>query len=173
MARRVAADSVDDFRHEVRVLSSAVAELTKKQTRPMEGLDKFADEQAKADSVMRVLGSAAEPPMSGETLVNYQIRMARKMQPHSKRWKDVNLNIIAADGGAFQNVLGEIRADAYEAGMKPVGLPEFEHRKITKKGAGGHEITEFVGTGTIFRQMARTPRALRSLNTTTSWRSRN
>src|SRR4051794_38211950 len=59
MARRVAADGVDDFRHEVRLLASAVEGLRKNQTRPMADLNKFADIQSKADSVMRALGSAA------------------------------------------------------------------------------------------------------------------
>jgi hypothetical protein len=93
--------------------------------------------------------------MRGEDIVAYNIRLARKMQPHSKTWKGVDLSLIAADRQAFGIALDGIRADALQAGLNPVGLPEFQHRKIVKTTPGGHTITEFVGTGTIFKQMSR------------------
>lgn len=88
MAVRVAADAVDPAAFAA--LASSVADMRRKQTRPMSDLNAYADVQAKADSVMRALGSAAEPPMAGEDLVAYKIRTARKMQQHSPRWKGVD-----------------------------------------------------------------------------------
>lgn len=152
-ATRTAADSVDPAAFAA--LASSVADLKKRQSRPQADLNAFADAQAKADSVMRALGSAAEPPMASEDLVSYKIRMHRKMQPHSPRWKGVELQLIAADRVALDNVLGEIRADALTAAMSPVGMPEFQHRMITKTMPSGHTVHEFIGNGTIFKQLAR------------------
>jgi hypothetical protein len=162
-ARRVAADHVDPAAFAA--LSSSVAELRKKQSRPMAGLDAFADAQAKADAVMIANGERAEPPMAGEDLVNYQIRMHRKMQAHSAKWKGVDLSLIAADRAALNNVLAEIRADALQAGLNPVGLPLFQHREIVQESPGGHKIRSFVGNGTIFKQMSRPVRHVAFIGT--------
>jgi hypothetical protein len=170
MAKRVAADrradSVDPAAFAA--LASSVADMKKKQARPMADLNAFADAQAKADSVMRALGRAAEPPMSGEDLVSYKIRMHRKMQPHSSRWKGVELQLIAADQVALDNVLGEIRSDAMTAAMSPVGMPEFQHRMITKTMPGGHIVHEFIGNGTIFKQLSRPVRHVAYIGTRTN-----
>jgi hypothetical protein len=163
MAVRVAADAVDPAAFAA--LASSVADMQKKRARPMKDLNAYADAQAKADSVMRALGSAAEPPMAGEDLVSYKIRMHRKMQPHSPRWKGVELQLIAADQVALDNVLGEIRADAMTAAMSPVGMPEFQHRMITKTMPGGHIVHEFIGNGTIFKQLSRPVRHVAYIGT--------
>ena len=163
MATRTAADSVDPAAFAA--LASSVADMQKKQARPMKDLNAYADAQAKADSVMRALGSAAEPPMAGEDLVSYKIRIHRKMQPHSPRWKGVELQLIAADQVALDNVLGEIRADAMTAATSPVGMPEFQHRMITKTMPGGHIVHEFIGNGTIFKQLSRPVRHVAYIGT--------
>jgi hypothetical protein len=151
MAERVAADSVG--RSELAALRFEVAAL--KKARPSTDMNRLADIQSKADAVLRTHNEAADAPMSGEDVVSYNIRMARKMQPHSARWKGVDLHLIKADQQALENVITEIRAEALQAGLSPVGLPEFQHRMITKTTPGGHQITEFVGNGTIFKQMSR------------------
>ncbi|KGT77318.1 hypothetical protein MA20_22240 [Bradyrhizobium japonicum] len=160
-ARRTAADSVDPSAFAS--LARSVADLRQRQSRPMADLNKFADAQAKADSVMRALGSAAEPPMAGEDLVAYKIRTHRKMQPHSPRWKGVDLQIIAADQAAFDIALDGIRADAMAAATSPVGMPEFQHRMITKTMPGGHISREFIGNGTVFKQLSRPVRHVQSI----------
>lgn len=165
MATRTAADSIDDFRHEVRVLTSAVADLRKSQTRPMADLNKFADIQAKADSVMTALGSRAEPPMAGEHHTDYLIRLHRKMQNHSSRWKGVDLNLIARDPGALDGICNQIRADAMAASMDTSGMKPFEHRMITKTMPGGHISREFVGNGTFVKQMSRPVRHVAYIGT--------
>jgi hypothetical protein len=139
--------------------------LKKQISRPMADLNAYADAQAKADAVLRTHCESAEPPMSGEDLVSYNIRLARKMQPHSKTWKGVDLRLIAADSQAFNIALDGIRADALQAGLKPVGLKEFEHRKIVKQMPGGHIMTEFVGTGTIFKMLSRPVRHVAYIGT--------
>jgi hopanoid biosynthesis associated radical SAM protein HpnH len=67
--------------------------------------------------------------------------------------------------GGFDIALDGIRADAMQAGLNPVHLPEFQHRKIVKTSPGGHTITEFVGTGTIFKQMSRPVRHVAYIGT--------
>jgi hypothetical protein len=152
-------------RSEFAALASSVSALAKRNSRPMADLNAFADAQAKADSVMRVHGESAEPPMSGEDIVAYQIRLARKMQPHSKTWKSVDLQLIQADRQAFGIALDGIRADALQAGLNPVHLKPFEHRKIVKESPGGHKITEFVGNGTYIAQMSRPVRHVKFIGT--------
>ena len=151
-AVRVAADSVP--RSEFAALASTVADLKKKQARPMADLNAFADMQAKADAALRSHNERAEPPMSGEELVNYGIRMHRKMQRHSAKWKGVDLGLISADRQALENIFNEIRADTVTASMCTDGMPQFQHRMITKTLPGGHLVREFIGNGTIFKQLS-------------------
>ena len=166
MAERVAADSIGAA--EFSVLCREVADLRKKVATPQTSLNELADVQSKADAVMRTHNESASPPMAGEDLVSYKIRQHRPMQRHSPRWKSVELRAIAGDSTAFENVLAEIRADALQAGLNPVGLPMFEHRKIVKQSPGGHTITEFVGNGTIFKMLSRPVRHVAFIGTRTS-----
>jgi hypothetical protein len=164
-AMLTAADSVDPAAFAS--LARTVHDMRQQQVRPYGDMNAFADAQAKADSVMRTLGSAAEPPMRGEDLVAYKIRTHRKMQPHSSKWKGVDLGIIAADQAALENVLVEIRSDAMQAGLNPVGLQPFQHRMITETLPGGHTSHRFVGNGTIFKQMSRPVRHVAYIGTRT------
>jgi hypothetical protein len=163
-ARRVAADSIGAA--EFSALCSVVADLKKKVVgRPQATLDAYADTQSKADAVMRAHGERAEPWMAGEDLVSYKIRQHRPMQKHSAKWKGVELSAIAGDGKAFENILAEIRADALQAGLKPVGLPEFQWREITQQMPGGHLVKTFHGNGTIFKQLSRPVRHVAYIGT--------
>jgi hypothetical protein len=165
LAQQTAADSVG--RSELAVLARSISDLQRKVSRPMTAADRnaMADAQAKADAVMRTLGTQAEPPMAGEDLVSYNIRLARKMQPHSAKWKGVELSIVAADSRAFENVLQEIRADAMAAGNNPIDLPLYQHREIVEESRGGHKITRFVGRGSIFAQLSRPVRHVTFIGT--------
>jgi hypothetical protein len=154
-ARRTAADSV--HRSEFAALASDVRDMRKKQARPMADLNAFADVQAKSDAVMRALGERAEPPMAGEELIPYKIRMTRPMQRHSPKWKGVELQLIAADQAALEQVITDIRSDAMAAAMGPGDAPEFL--------PGGHLVREFRGNGTIFKQMSRPVRHVAYIGT--------
>jgi hypothetical protein len=92
MATRVAADSDSVDRGAIAALRAEVTAM--KKTRPSTDLNKLADIQVKADAVLRTHNEAADAPMAGEDVVSYNIRMARKMQPHSARWKGVDLHLI-------------------------------------------------------------------------------
>jgi hypothetical protein len=159
-----AADAVVG-RSELASLSRQVSEMKKLQNRPMSDLNAYADAQARADAVLRVHGERAAPPMASESLIDYEIRMARKMQPFSPTWKNVNLSIIAADGIAFGNALEAIRADAVQAGLNPVHLKPFEHKEYTEESRAGHRVTKFLGTGTMFAQLSRPVRRVSYIGT--------
>jgi 8-oxo-dGTP pyrophosphatase MutT (NUDIX family) len=143
------------------------AMVTSMQPRKMTQADRdaFADAQAKADVVLRAMNDSADPPMSGEDIVAYNIRLARKLQPHSKTWKDVDLAVIAADAKGFTIALDGIRADAFKAAMDPTDAQPFQHREIKETAPGGHKITRFVGKGTIFAQMSRPHRNVNFIGT--------
>lgn len=158
-AEQTAADSRRDSvsRGEFRALQERVNDVTVKQAdrRPADR-DALAELQARADVAYRSLGDGAAPaPMQGETVVDYACRLHRPLQRHSRRFAKSELAVIARDPATFNTVLDGIRADAYEAGMNPVDLPMFQHREIKTESAGGHRVSNFVGTGTIFKQMAR------------------
>jgi|GEM_PF-6486276 len=125
----------------------------------------FADAQAKADSAMRTLGACAPPPMSGEDLVAYQIRLARHLQPYSKTWKDADLRKIAADSAVFGIALEQIRSDAMSASRDTTGMPEYQHRMVERQLPTGQIAREWVGRGTIFKQLSTPPRYVRRIMT--------
>lgn len=157
-ATRTAADSV--LSDQIKVLQHQVNDLVVKSPRPLTQADRdaFADVQAKCDAVLRVHNDRAEPDMRGESLMAYKLRLHRPMQRHSKKWAKAELAVIAQDQAVLDRVLDEIRADAYEAGVRPVDLPIFQHREIKTESPGGHRITTFHGIGTIFKQLGRPAR---------------
>jgi hypothetical protein len=162
------ADSSSDIRVANSLLNGLardMADMKKKITRPMGDLNQFSDIQEKADSALRTHGERAEPPMAGEEIVPYAIRMHRKMQPHSKKWKNVDLAIIAADRAALENVFSEIRSDTVAASMNTEGMQPFQYREITKTMPGGHKLTEFIGNGTFIKQMSRPVRHVTGFRT--------
>jgi hypothetical protein len=167
-ATRVAADAVDPAAFAS--LASRVNEMAKRQSRPMADLNAFADAQAKADAVMRANGDSASPPMSGEDIVAYQIRLARPMQRLSQTWKNVDLALIAADRNAFNIALDGIRSDAMAASMNFDSAPEFAHRMVTKTMPGGHVCKEFYGRGTFIKAMSRPVRHVAFIGTRSSAR---
>jgi hypothetical protein len=163
---QTAADRADSVgRAEMAVLARSVADLKTKMTRTSVDRNAVADLQAKADQAMRVHGDRAEPPMPGESTIDYSIRLARKMQVHSKTWKKADLNLIAADQVALGAAIEQIRADCFAAGENTEGMKPFQHREITEIGPGGHRITRFVGNGSIFAQLSRPVRHVSYIGT--------
>lgn len=88
----------------------------------------FADVQSRADAVYNQLGLQAAPPMQGETVTSYRIRLARGVQRHSKAWAGVDLaplpTVAASGPSAFDNAETMIYADAALAARNPTDLPE-------------------------------------------------
>jgi hypothetical protein len=142
---RKRADSI--LKRDMDTIKSAVAALARKVKDPSDELrSAFADAQARADSVFAQFGQQAPPPLQGERLLPYQIRMARKLQQHSKIWAKTDLAAVAkADRGAFENALTMIYADAVQAARSPTDLPPMTLREVVKRRPGGGEESTFVG----------------------------
>jgi hypothetical protein len=154
------ADAVENMlRSEIKTLRNQVNDLTVREGMSLarqsaSTQDAYADAQAKADAVYRALGESAPGPMSGEDLVAYQIRLTRPLQRHSKAWKNADLYAIAKDGSTFSGVCDAVRMDAMAYSMSPGDAPLFQHREVKKTSPGGHQITEFIGNGTVYKQMS-------------------
>jgi hypothetical protein len=149
------ADSVS--RAELRVMQDQINRMAVAQPRKRSDADRnaFADMQAKADVAYRALGERADAPMQGEELIDYGIRLHRPLQKHSKKWAKAELATLARDGTTLAVVMDGIRADAVQSATNPVGLEPFRHREIHSESAAGHKIVEFVGNGTMFKQLTR------------------
>jgi len=110
-----------------------------------EDLSKFADAQARADSVMSAFGKQAPRPLQGETLLAYRRRLANGLKDNSAAWKGVNLSAIA-DDAAFSNIETAIYADSIAAAYNPVDLGGDSLREIRKVDPRTNRATtEFVG----------------------------
>jgi hypothetical protein len=165
MATRTAADGSRVTRAEFEATQAQLRALQTSQPRRRSDADRnlFADMQAKADVAFTALGERADAPMQGEELLDYTVRLHRQLQKHSSKWKSAQLATIARDPSTFAGVCDAIRADALQAGMNPVDLKPFEHREIRTESPGGHKITSFVGRGTIFAQLSRPVRHVKSI----------
>ncbi|MET4801409.1 hypothetical protein [Bradyrhizobium sp. LB11.1] len=160
-AERVAADSVS--RAEFRALSDRVNGVTIKQMERTPGdRDALAELQARADVAYRALGEGTAPaPHQGESVVDFACRIHRPLQKHSSRFAKSELAVIARDPATFNTVLDGIRSDAYQRGLNPVDLAPYIFREVKTQGAGGHQVTSFVGSrGTFIGAMARPVRKI-------------
>jgi len=105
---------------------------------------KFSDAQAKADSVYQAFGDSAPRPLNGEGLMAYRRRLARGLQKHSAKLKEVNLGKIV-DSVAFGYMEEQIYSDAMAAAMSPVDLPRGALREMKRPDTTGRIISTFVG----------------------------
>lgn len=134
-------------------------------SRPIDESDRaaFADEQSRADAVYMALGKRAEPPMGGETLGNYKVRLARGLQKHSKQWAGIELHRLTAD--AMDIAATQIRADAIVAARNPEDLADGQLREIINVDPTGRRISTFVGNGSFIDAMRGPSRVVRKINT--------
>jgi len=122
----------------------------------------FADAQARADDVYAALGERAPRPLTGERLMNYRLRLAKALQPHSEVWKDTDLPAIArADAkSAFPNAERLIYADAMEAARRPSAVPGGTLRQVTRTDrTTGRVMHEFVGEPLVWMSQFMPPAA--------------
>jgi hypothetical protein len=107
----------------------------------------FAGAQLKLDSACQAWGHAAPPPLSGETLRNYRIRILSGLKQHSRAYKDSDLATIG-DENAFTNIESMIINDAVEASNVSI-VPGAPLTRRTRTDANGHRITTFHGDSAI------------------------
>jgi hypothetical protein len=120
-----------------------------------EDMAKFADAQARADSVYQAHGKHAPRPLQGETLLGYKRRLAKTFQPLASAWKDVDLSKVA-DSAMLGVAEDQIFAAALVAAKNPVDLAPGSLREIPKPDATGRMFKEFVGSPNAWMQDFRT-----------------
>lgn len=142
----------DSARHdaqavEIKDLREQVAALRKMVPASHSAEDRkaFVAVQMEAEPVYQAFGIAdgATSPLHGETLDEYRVRLARKHQVHSKRWKDVDLSTIS--GPALQNVVTQIYADAMVEARIPSVIEPGVLMERQEQDRTGRKITRFVG----------------------------
>lgn len=147
-------------------LAKRIADVEKSLPRQLTDEDRhaLATSQARADSVFQMYGQSASHPMNGEGLLDYRRRLAKSLQPHSTKWKDVKLDAIA-DDVAFSNIESGIYDDARLAALNPVDLPGEMMRGITMTDSvTGLRSTRFVGKHSFVRDFTHGDRFMTDLN---------
>lgn len=146
-------------------IRAAIADMAKRipADRSDEDRAAFADAQVRADEVFNALGQRAPAPMQGERLMDYKRRLANKLKPHSKAWKDVKIEAFADDAG-FGVVEQQIYADAVQAANSPVGLAENTILGRSRRLSTGHDETRFVGNTSFVRSFSRQGRRVTGMN---------
>lgn len=110
-----------------------------------ESRQEFIDAQMKADQVAKAFNDSAPPPMAGEKLMAYRVRLARQFQAHSKQFKDSDLSRVG-DPVAFAGVERAIYADAMTEAKHPTtSLRPGETRAIVTNDISGRPVTRHVG----------------------------
>lgn len=101
--------------------------------------------QSRFDSVYTAQGAKAPGPLAGESVLAYTKRLALEQKAHSKRWKDAELTVLAADEAAFNNVVDQIIEDALQAARDPAKIKFGTLRPITVRKDSGHIETTWQG----------------------------
>lgn len=104
----------------------------------------IADAWMTTNQIMTALGETASTALLGETEAAYRRRLLLPLQPHSERWKDVELAELPPK--AFGVAEAAIRADAMAAAMNPASIPGDGLREIRRTLPSGHTETTWVGS---------------------------
>jgi hypothetical protein len=105
---------------------------------------RYADVQAKADSIFAAFGKSASRPLQGESVVAYRKRLLRGLQGYSDAYKSVNVRAIS-DKALLDIAEKQIFADALAAAKNPVAYGDqlIEHRSTDR---AGRTISTFTGS---------------------------
>ena len=106
---------------------------------------KYADAQAKADSVLAGFGKSASRPLQGESVTSYRKRLLRGMQAYSDSFKGIDLNSIR-DAKLLDLAEKQIFADAAMASRNSAGVPAGQLVEIHERDRAGRIITKFKGS---------------------------
>jgi hypothetical protein len=137
---------------------------------PNKDREKFAAAQARCDAVAATFGSQAAPPMGGEDLLDYRVRLANSFKSYSKNVKDVDLTELAtASPKAFENLEAEVYQDALAFANAPASVPALQLRTVVKKDESGREIREFIGDPGAWMSKFMSPPAKVSRFLTPNW----
>jgi hypothetical protein len=145
-ARADSATSGDHVMSEFENLRRQVAALERRVGQPIaaESRGEFVKAQARADAVAHAFGDSAPPPLAGEQLRDYRVRLLAPYLKHSK-FKDSNLAKVN-DPNAFEFVEDHIYADAASEAVHPTtGFRPGEMRGVVTMDAANRPLTRYVG----------------------------
>lgn len=104
----------------------------------------LAKVQEKADAALRLFNESAPRSLEGETVAQYERRMAMKVQRHAPNFQNVRLH--EAMGSAFDVLEKQIYDDARKEAARPTMIPEGELREVIKKDQSGRPFSVFYGS---------------------------
>ena len=131
----------------------AIMSLAESQQKQRAEEGELSETQSRADGAYQSWGLRAAAPMQSEAPIAYRKRMLRGLQRHSPLFKDIDLDVVAADAALLAKAESVIYADAVKASKNP----SEEGRQVMIKKVDpdtGHHITTFHGGDTIFKQLA-------------------
>jgi hypothetical protein len=102
------------------------------------------DAQAAAEKAYSSWGLHAPKALYGEKLRDFETRLARGLQRHSKRYAKSDLESIT-DRAVWADVLGSVYADAITASTSPDSIPPGRLRMKTERLPSGHVMNSFYG----------------------------
>jgi hypothetical protein len=113
--------------------------------RPQDGgeLDELAQLQSRADSLAVSLGERASGWRPGERPDAYRRRLARQFQPHSEKWRNLDLDL--ADNAMLKTVESEIYRDAAEIAHRGDSLGPRKLIPVVETDSAGRKIVKFHG----------------------------
>jgi colicin import membrane protein len=120
--------------------------------RPQDGgeLDELAQLQSRADSLAVKLGERASGWRPGERPDAYRRRLARQFQPHSEKWRNLDLDL--ADNVMLKTVESEIYADAAAVAHRGDSLGPGKLIRVVEKDSAGRDIVKFHGDPLVWMQ---------------------
>ncbi len=128
-------------------LKAQIAELERRIPVELPEADRarFIDAQMKAERVAQTFGDSAGAPRwaNGETLAQYQRRLASKYKGHSPAWKDKDLAKL--DASVLDVVADQIYADAIAAAINPANIERGTLMERTETDRTNRRITKFFG----------------------------
>lgn len=148
----------------------------KKRMKPVTDADRkaFASAQERADSAFTAFGDSAPPPMQGEDLLDYRIRLLGKVQDHSAVWRGREIgSLVRADAAKpakdqkplIDIVESQIYADAVQAAESPARIEAGKEVEIVRRDSSGRQISTFRGQRSFVRQFTLPARHVGSFST--------
>lgn len=105
---------------------------------------KYADAQAKCDSVMSAFGKSASRPLQGESIMSYRKRLLNGLKAYSDSYKDISLASIK-DAKLLDLAEKQIFADALNAAKSPTMYAADQEIEIHERDRAGRVISKFKG----------------------------
>jgi hypothetical protein len=128
---------------EIRALQAQIDALKRQAAPPIGGPQEFTAAQIRAQPAYAAFGDSAPPPLNGETVHAFRLRLLTGMQPNSPKWKAVTLAGIHPS--MLNGLEQEIYNDAQAHSSDPLRFKRGEMRAVVMNDGAGRPITKYVG----------------------------